>query len=146
MNADTLTTMAKTGPIIVIDDDPDDQEMIGRILARLSLSNEIKRFHDGESALRYFLNTDDNPMVVLCDINMPLMNGIELKRNIEEDARLCEKNMPFVFLTTTANPDQIVKAYSMCCHGFFIKGQTYGELKDTVVRIVTYWSRAEQVG
>lgn len=135
--------MAKSGPIIVIDDDPDDQEMIDRILSRLSLVNQVKKFHDGEEALRYFRDTKDQPMVILCDINMPLMNGIELKRNIEDDIQLCRRNMPFVFLTTTANPEQILKAYDMSCQGFFIKGQTYGELKDTVIKIVTYWSCAE---
>lgn len=135
--------MSKTGPIIIIDDDPDDQEMIGRILSRLSLSNEIRTFLDGEAALSYLVTTAESPLVILCDINMPLMNGIELKRNIQDNPTLCRRNMPFVFLTTTAQPDQITKAYNLSCQGFFVKGQTYGELKDTVVRIVSYWQRSE---
>lgn len=135
--------MSKTGPIIIIDDDPDDQEMIGRILSRLSLSNEVRTFLDGEAALSYLVTTPESPLVILCDINMPLMNGIELKRTIQDNPMLCRKNMPFVFLTTTAQPDQITKAYNLSCQGFFVKGQTYGELKETVVRIVSYWQRSE---
>lgn len=135
--------MAKTGPIIVIDDDPDDQEMIQRILMKLNLQNEVKKFLDGEEAFQYFLHTHDRPLLVLCDINMPLMNGIELKKNIEANTTLSGKRMPFVFLTTTANPEQILKAYQMACQGFFIKGQTYSELKETVIQIVTYWSHSE---
>jgi CheY-like chemotaxis protein len=135
--------MSKTGPIIIIDDDPDDHEMIGRILSRLNLDNERKKFYDGEEALQYFLNTEDKPMLVLCDINMPLMNGLELKRNIEANDALRKKRMPFVFLTTTANPDQIVTAYQYNIQGFFIKGQSYDELKETLIQVVSYWNKSE---
>ena len=135
--------MSKSGPIIVIDDDPDDQEMIHRLLLKHHLSNEIKKFSDGEEALHYFKNTRDKPFLILCDINMPLMNGLELKQNIELNAELAEMNIPFVYLTTTANPDQIVKAFNLTCQGFFIKGQSYNELKDTINLIVSYWLKAE---
>ena len=135
--------MPRTGPIIVIDDDPDDQEMIQRILGKMNLENEVKKFLDGEDAFTYFLQTSDRPLLVLCDINMPRMNGIELKQQIEDDTVLCGKRMPFVFLSTTANPDQIIKAYNISCQGFFIKGQTFSELKETVYRIVSYWKHCE---
>lgn len=135
--------MPKSGPIIVIDDDPDDQEMIHRILAKMNLENEVKRFLDGEDAFRYFLQTSDKPLLVICDINMPRMNGIELKQNIEDHSTLSTKRMPFVFLSTTSNPDQVMKAYKMSCQGFFIKGQTYSELKETVSLIVSYWKVCE---
>lgn len=90
--------MSRTGPIIIIDDDQDDQEMIDRILGRLPLKNEIKKFFDDEKALSYFLKTTDSPLLVLCDINMPLMNGIELKQTIQKNENLCKKTTPFVFL------------------------------------------------
>lgn len=135
--------MAKSGPIIVIDDDPDDQEMIQRVLSRLNLENEIKKFFDGEEAFQYFLHMDDKPMVILCDINMPLMNGLELKKNIESNEMLRNKRIPFVYLTTTANPDQIKQAYHQTMQGFFVKGQSYGELKETLIQIVSYWKKSE---
>ena len=135
--------MSKAGPIIVIDDDPDDQEMICRVLTRLKVTNEIKKFRDGEEALNYFQHTNDKPLLILCDINMPLMNGIELKRNIESNEYLKKKTMPFIYLTTPANPDQIIKAYSLSLQGFFVKGQTYDQLKDTLTQIVVYWTKCE---
>jgi CheY-like chemotaxis protein len=135
--------MSKTGPIIVIDDDPDDQEMIHRVISKLNPSNEIKRFFDGEEALQYFKDTTDRPFLVICDINMPLMNGLELKKNIEASAVLSKKVKPFVYLTTTAQPDQLLRAYDLTCHGFFIKGQSYSELKETLIQIIAYWNRCE---
>lgn len=136
--------MSKTGPIIIIDDDPDDQEMIHRILSRLTPETELKRFYDGEEALAYFLTTKDRPFIVLCDINMPLMNGLELRKKMEADIVLKQKMIPFVFLTTTASPDQVLKAHHLSVQGFFVKGQSYNELKDTLTDIMAYWKRCER--
>lgn len=135
--------MSKTGPIVIIDDDPDDQELIHRVLQKLNLSNPLLRFHDGEEALEYFLETQETPLVVLCDINMPLMNGFDLKKNIDTNEKLRKKKMPFVFFTTTASPDQIKQAYQLNINGFFVKGQSYNELQETVVQIINYWRRCE---
>jgi CheY-like chemotaxis protein len=136
--------MSKTGPIIVIDDDPDDQEMIHRILSRLNPEMELKKFYDGEEALEYFLSTKDRPFIVLCDINMPLMNGLELRKKMESNTMLKQKMTPFVYLTTTASPDQVLKAYHLSVQGFFVKGQSYDELKSTLTDIITYWKRCER--
>jgi CheY-like chemotaxis protein len=133
--------MPKTGPIIIIDDDPDDQEMIQRVFSRLGLENKILKFYDGEEALHYFEHSREQPFLILCDINMPLMNGLELKKNIEAREYLRKKTIPFVYLTTTADTDQIKKAYAMTVQGFFQKGQSYDELKDVITQIVAYWKR-----
>jgi CheY-like chemotaxis protein len=136
--------MSKTGPIIIIDDDPDDQEMIHRVISKMNLENEVKKFFDGEDALRYLLSTQDRPMLILCDINMPLLNGLEFKQNIESNSLLKKRAIPFVFLTTTANPDQIARAYSLCVQGFFNKGQSYNDLKERLHQIIGYWKNCEQ--
>jgi CheY-like chemotaxis protein len=138
--------MAKNGPIIIIDDDPDDQEMISRIIGRLNLPNQLRKFFDGEEAMNYFLTSEEMPHIILCDINMPLMNGFELKKNIDAHKGLKAKQIPFVYLTTTANPDHILQAYNLTVQGFFVKGQTYEELKETVRQILAYWQRSEQPG
>jgi CheY-like chemotaxis protein len=135
--------MAKAGPILVIDDDPDDQEMICRVLSKLNLPNQIMKFRDGEELIAYLGNTTDKPLLILCDINMPLMNGIELKRHMESVPALKKKSIPFIFLTTTANPDQIVKAFDLSVQGFFSKGQTYDQLRETIASIIGYWTRSE---
>jgi CheY-like chemotaxis protein len=133
--------MSKTGPIIIIDDDPDDQEMISRVIAKMNLENPVIKFYDGEEALHYFQHGNEQPFLTLCDINMPLMNGIELKENIQSDAFMRRKSFPFVYLTTTAHPDQIKKAYTLMVQGFFVKGQSYDELKETLIQIVSYWRK-----
>lgn len=137
-------TMSKTGPIIIIDDDPDDQEMIHRILSRLTPEMELKKFSDGEEAFAYFLSTKDRPFIVLCDINMPLMNGLELRKKMETEPMVKQKMTPFIYLTTTASPDQVLMAHNLAVQGFFVKGQSYNELKETLTDIMAYWKRCER--
>ena len=130
-------------PIIVIDDDPDDHEMIHRALRRLDPKLAVKKFFDGEEALRYLQTTSDNPFLILCDINMPIVNGFELKKQIDSDPVLRQKCIPFVFFTTTGNSDQVRKAYELHVHGFFSKGQSYEELKTSLETIIRYWQASK---
>jgi CheY-like chemotaxis protein len=130
--------MSKLGPVVVIEDDPDDQDMIERILKKL-VENNIKKFSDGEAALQYLSSTRDSPFIIICDINMPIMNGLQLKQNIEADRRLKQKSIPFVYLSTSANPQQVVQAYHSNVQGFFLKGQSYDALKSSIHQIMQYW-------
>lgn len=134
--------MSAQGPLIVIEDDPDDQEMIKRILAKMDLSNEQKFFSDGDQALKYLESTSEKPFLIISDINMPLMNGLDLKKQIQSNEALRKKCYPFVFLTTTASPTQVALAYSMTIEGFFAKGQSYDELKEVLKSIIAYWKKA----
>ena len=67
--------MNKDGPIIIIEDDIDDQQIIGEIFKKLDHKNEIVFFHDGNLALEYLNKTDIHPFLILSDINMPKING-----------------------------------------------------------------------
>jgi CheY-like chemotaxis protein len=131
--------MSKAGPIIIVEDDPDDQEMIERILSGMKVENERKYFSDGEDVLAYLRVTADSPFIIICDINMPIMNGIRLKEEIERDPDLKRKSIPFVYLSTSANPQQVKKAYELTVQGFFLKGQSYDALKASIRQIVDYW-------
>jgi CheY-like chemotaxis protein len=126
-------------PIVVIDDDPDDQEMIERVIKRIDPDLPIKKFFDGEEALHYLQHGSEQPFLILCDINMPIMNGLELKGHIDKSEYLTRKSTPFIYLTTTGNPDQVRKAYQLHVQGFFSKGQTYDELKASLYAIINYW-------
>jgi CheY-like chemotaxis protein len=127
------------GPLIVIEDDPDDQEMIKRVLSKMELPNEQKFFADGEEALKYLEDTPEKPFLIISDINMPIMNGLELKRQIQLKEKLKTKCYPFVFLTTTVSGSQVKLAHDLTVEGFFAKGQSYDELKEVLKTIIAYW-------
>jgi CheY-like chemotaxis protein len=135
--------MPTKGPIVVIDDDQDDQEMIERVLKRLDPDLQVKKFLDGEDALHYLQHEKEQPFLIICDINMPIMNGLELKKHIEASEFLSRKSIPFVFLTTTSNMDQVKQAYQLKAQGFFSKGQTFDELKSSLHQIIHYWTASK---
>ena len=131
--------MNKKGPIIIIEDDRDDQEMLQETFNRLGYPNEIIFFGDGEQALAYINKDDVLPFLILSDINMPKLNGLELKRKIHTDAQLQLKCIPYLFFTTSASKKAVIDAYSMSVQGFFIKQTTNLQLEQTIKAIVEYW-------
>lgn len=131
---------SKPGPLIIIEDDLDDQEFITEILHSLGVTNTLLLFSDGTEALTYLQTTTDQPFLILCDVNLPKMNGIELRTEICNDDRLRKKSIPFVFFSTYAGRDTVAKAYELTVQGFFIKSASLQELQDTLSMIITYWS------
>ncbi|RYZ30530.1 MAG: response regulator [Chitinophagaceae bacterium] len=133
--------MNKNGPIVIIEDDYDDQEILQDIFIKLGHSNEVVFFPDGEVALAYINREEVFPFLILSDINMPKLNGLELKRKIHTDAQLQIKCIPYLFFTTTASKKAVIDAYSMSAQGFFIKETSATELEKTIQVIVEYWKR-----
>lgn len=133
--------MNKNGPIIVIEDDEDDQEILTEIFKSLGYPNKIIFFVEAEKALAYLTQMDVLPFLILSDINMPRLNGLELKRKIHTDAALQAKCIPYLFFTTSASKDAVVDAYSNSAQGFFIKESSLAELKKTISIIIAYWQR-----
>jgi CheY-like chemotaxis protein len=133
--------MNKNGPIVIIEDDLDDQELIQEIFRELSYANEIVFHVDGESALSFMNQEDVFPFLILSDINMPRLNGMELKKKIHTDALLQEKCIPYLFFTTSASKRSVIDAYSMSAQGFFIKESSKADIKDTLRTIVEYWKK-----
>ena len=131
--------MSKKGPIILIDDDTDEGEILADVFVRQSISNTLKCFLSGQEALNYLRTTDDKPFLILCDINMPQMNGIEVRRQITEEEYLRKKSIPFIFYTTSATQQAITAAYEMSVQGFFEKGKTIDLTKSMLRLIVDYW-------
>ncbi len=129
-----------TGPIIIIEDDADDQYIFQKVLRELNVPNTIRFFDNGQLVLKYMQETEEQPFLIICDINMPLMNGMELRRHVEQDAQLKKKIIPFIFLTTDASPDLIQEAYQVTIQGFFKKATGYEETKRQLEQIVGYWS------
>jgi CheY-like chemotaxis protein len=132
--------MKNFGPIILVDDDPDDLDLVKRILIKLNVENEVRAFSDAEQVLAYLRSTTEKPFLFICDINMPIISGLELKAIIDEDPTIKLKSIPFVILSTAANHNEIINAYNHSVQGYFLKGQTYDTLYDAMTRITQYWA------
>lgn len=131
--------MDKTGPIIVIEDDVDDQEMLIEIFQKLGYENKIVYFSDGNKALEYLNLSDVQPFLILSDVNMPRLNGFDLRKKIFTNEQLQTKCIPYLFFTTGANKKYVVDAYAMSVQGFFIKPASMEDLENTIKKIVEYW-------
>lgn len=135
--------MNKSGPILIIEDDVDDEEMLSEIFKKLDYKNEIKFFSDGEKALEYLFASDSKPFLILSDINMPKLNGFELREKIHTNEELKLKCIPYLFFTTSSSQKAVIDAYSMSVQGFFVKPNSVGKLEQTIKRIVEYWQECE---
>jgi|SRR5688572_17632665 len=131
--------MNKTGPIIIIEDDHDDQEILTEVFSELNYPNEIIFFGDGEEALNFLITTATEPFIIFSDINMPKLNGVELREKVHNNEDLRLKSIPYLFFTTTAEQKHVIDAYSKSIQGFFTKPSNFDKLKSTVKTIVEYW-------
>jgi CheY-like chemotaxis protein len=135
--------MNKSGPIIIIEDDLDDQEMLQDVFQSLGYKNEIVFISDGEKALEYLTATTTEPFIIFSDINMPRLSGMELREKIHENEDLRIKSIPYLFFTTSAEQQHVIDAYSKSVQGFFIKPSKYREIKELIKTIVDYWNKCE---
>lgn len=133
--------MNKGGPIIIIEDDLDDQYILAGVFEDLGIKNEVKFFGDGEKALDFLTQTEIEPFIIFSDINMPRLNGMELRNKVHQNEDLRLKSIPYLFFTTSAEQQSVIDAYSKSIQGFFIKPREYEALKATIHSIVDYWTR-----
>ena len=132
------------GPILVLDDDADDHEIIKMICSNLGIFTSILFFYEPHELLDYLENSTEAPFIILCDINMPLMNGMQLREIIHADKKLREKSIPFVFLSTSTNKQQVQRAYELSVQGFFVKGQSLAETERKLKIIFDYWLESKR--
>jgi CheY-like chemotaxis protein len=131
----------KNGPVIVIEDDADDQEFLTEIFQKLNYQNKILFFFDGQEALDHINATDELPFLILSDINMPKLNGFALREKLKTDSKLNNKCIPYLFFSTALNQKSVIQAYSQSVQGFFVKQNTMAELEKTISAIMEYWRR-----
>jgi CheY-like chemotaxis protein len=129
-----------TGAIYIVDDDKEDEDIIIDAFNELGIKNEVKFFNTAEGLLSELKSKKEVPFIIISDINLPKMNGFELREKILEEAAITDKSIPFIFWSTTASEAQIKKAYDLSAHGFFLKGRSFKELKEGLNEIVKYWS------
>ena len=130
----------RSGPIIIVEDDETDQELICDALDELGVKNERILLQNGAEALDYLRTTTDKPFIIICDINLPRMSGTELRTAVNSEEYLRRKCIPFIFFSTNANHAAVSKAYDESVQGFFVKGNSFKEIKDKISLMVSYWT------
>jgi len=117
--------MNKSGPIIVIEDDPDDQEVLVEIFEKLGYVNQIIYFLDGNEALAYLNKSDVQPFLILSDINMPKLNGTQILKMLKANKKL--KNITVIIYSTSINHIEKEQALRLGAHSYVIKPSSYEE-------------------
>jgi CheY-like chemotaxis protein len=133
--------MNSDGPVIIIEDDVDDKEILQEVFEKLGYSNELLFFADGELALDFLNSSQAIPFIILSDINMPKLDGFALRDKIKMDANLQMKCIPYLFFSTASSQKAVVEAYSLSVQGFFVKQDSILELEKTITVIMEYWKR-----
>jgi CheY-like chemotaxis protein len=131
--------MSRTGPIVIVDDDKDDHDILLDVFGSLKIPNQVRLFTHAADALKYLRTTHENPFIIFSDINLPFMNGMEFRREINNDVYLRRKSIPFIFLTTSPDPSNIDESYELMVQGFFIKRDTFDEIRSTMQMVMKYW-------
>jgi CheY-like chemotaxis protein len=130
----------KSGPVIILEDDIDDQELLESIFRELNVKNKLIWFTIPGEAFNYLKTTSDQPFIIFCDVNLPMETGINFKKRIDDDPYLRQKSIPFVFYSTSVDQKTVNEAYTkMTVQGFFQKGNSFEEIKKTIRLIIDYW-------
>lgn len=133
--------MNKDGSIIIIEDDEDDQYFLEKVFTELGYTNQRIYFPNGVAAIDHLHTTSDRPFLILSDINLPILNGLELRAKLANDAALSLRCIPYIYFTTILNHQTVIDAYSVSAQGFFVKPADLGEIKEIIKTIVDYWKK-----
>lgn len=129
------------GPVIIIDDDIDDIEIYTSIFKELGYKNTIEAFQFPSEALQFLRDTKEKPFLILCDVNMPQLDGYQLRNTIAKDEFLLAKCIPFLLITTGVTPADVKKAYILSAQGIFAKPYNLSDWRDMIREIMVYWRR-----
>lgn len=130
----------KKDAILLVEDNPDDELLTLRALKKTKLVNEIVVAHDGEEALKYVLpenSGNDLPVMVLLDLKMPKVSGLEVLRSIRSNART--QNLPVVVFTSSNEEKDIVESYRLGVNSYVRKPVDFSQFLEAVERIGLYW-------
>jgi CheY-like chemotaxis protein len=131
--------------ILLVEDNPDDEALAIRALKRNHISNEIVVAHDGVEALDFMFGTgiyaerdiSVKPTVVLLDLKLPRVDGIEVLRRLREDERT--KLVPVVILTTSSEEQDMLDSYSLGCNSYIRKPVDFIQFSDAIRQLGMYW-------
>lgn len=134
--------MRSKKPILLVEDDQVDAMTVKRSLQEINVVNHLLIAGNGEEGLQYLGRPDqEKPCIILLDLNMPKMNGIEFLQIVKNDNRL--KRIPVVVLTTSRNEQDRVESFNLGVAGYMVKPVDYQQFVNVVKTINLYWTLSE---
>jgi len=135
--------MINTLKVLLIEDDTIEVMKLNRTISSLDLKHEIVEANNGEDALKILEQKENLPNIILLDLNMPKINGIEFLSILKEDAAL--KHIPTIILTTSNNQKDLLECYKIGIAGYVLKPLKYDEYVSKIEKLLSYWSINELI-
>ena len=140
--------MTKEVRVLIADDDAGHTRLIEKNLTRAGLHNPTQRFENGQEVLDFFFGDGkesrreaDNSYLLLLDIRMPKVDGVEVLRRIKADESL--RKMPVIMLTTTDDPREVGRCHALGCNSYIVKPVDYDKFADAIKNLGLYISLVE---
>ena len=137
--------MASLGRILLVEDDPKDVELTLTALDEYNLANEVVVCRDGQEALDYlytrgkFINrVNENPAVMLLDLKLPKVDGLEVLKQIKVDEKL--KMIPVVVLTSSHEEKDMVASYKLGVNAYVVKPVDFHEFVNAIKELGVFWA------
>ena len=137
--------MSVLGRILMVEDDPRDVELTLTALEEYNLANEVVVTHNGEEALDYLFcrgefatRTGDNPAVMLLDLKLPKVDGLEVLQQIKSDDKL--KMIPVVVLTSSHEEKDMVASYKLGVNAYVVKPVDFHEFVNAIKELGIFWA------
>jgi CheY-like chemotaxis protein len=137
--------MTTLGRILIVEDDPNDAELTLTALADYNLANEVVVTRDGQQALDYLYcrgefsaRTTGNPAVMLLDLKLPKIGGLEVLQQVKSDERL--KMIPVVVLTSSNEEKDMMRSYSLGVNAYVVKPVDFHEFVNAVKELGVFWA------
>ena len=136
--------------ILLVEDNPDDEVLTVRELKKQKIANEIITVRDGVEALDYLFGTGqytgrdatDSPTLVLLDLKLPKVDGLEVLRRIRSDDH--KKYIPVVVLTSSDDPRDIVESYRLGANSYVRKPVSFDQFQEAVRQVQFFWLRLNE--
>ena len=137
--------MNELGRILIVEDDPKDVELTLTALAEYNLANEVVVTRDGEEALDYLycrgnfkMRASDNPAVMLLDLKLPKVDGLEVLQHVKSDEKL--KMIPVVVLTSSREERDMVASYRLGVNAYVVKPVDFHEFVNAIKELGVFWA------